>query len=469
MQIIELEKYKPSADDPRKLEYAGMRTGREVFSELKQRLENIGLLPDEYFLIDRAWEHGEEIPQGADLFVTTDYGGSEGVYLDVYLKWYEDNNPVTRSFATGKTLGETGADLDRMFLISSAITKAFHGDRGQYDRYQTLHPEQNAKEMLVSLSPAEHKLFVDALIEHRENMLHQVDDTEQLLRRMVGNITEYMDVVGERPLHISGYDRASLAIRDGDLNAFKELYPRVLNRAGDLLIEAAGRCGEVGRKMMLNLLVDVDHIDNTAYYAAGRAAIETGDTERVRCLIEQAEAHLENPDRSFCGEMISRVLEDGNLRMSKALIEDATPEQISAAPALLLYQASLKDDFPMTLDLIRKGARPGEYARHILQPLTYENRNSWIAERYLEAGMQIDPDDYDALYTCVKNGALTCAKMILDQGMDFQQFQSWADRHGVSNTFPDAMVQLAEHWVDHNPQEQEDTQMQGMVMGGMSL
>ena len=469
MQIIELEKYKPSADDPRKLEYAGMRTGREVFSELKQRLENIGLLPDEYFLIDRAWENGEEIPQGADLFVTTDYGGSEGVYLDVYLKWYEDNNPVTRSFATGKTLGETGADLDRMFLISSAITKAFHGDRGQYDRYQTLHPEQNAKEMLVSLSPAEHKLFVDALIEHRENMLHQVDDTEQLLRRMVGNITEYMDVVGERPLHISGYDRASLAIRDGDLNAFKELYPRVLNRAGDLLIEAAGRCGEVGRKMMLNLLVDVDHIDNTAYYAAGRAAIETGDTERVRCLIEQAETHLENPDRRFCGEMIIRVLEDGNLRMAKALIEDAAPEQISAAPALLLYQASLKDDFPMTLDLIRKGARPGEYARHILQPLTYENRNSWIAERYLEAGMQIDPDDYDALYTCVKNGALTCAKMILDQGMDFQQFQSWADRHGVSNTFPDAMVQLAEHWVDHNPQEQEDTQMQGMAMGGMSL
>ena len=92
---------------------------------------------------------------------------------------------------------------------------------------------KNAKDMIVSLSPAERKLFVDALIEHRERMLHQVDGTEQLLRRMVGNITEYMDVVGERPLHISDYDRTSLAIRDGDLNAFKELYPRVLNSANE--------------------------------------------------------------------------------------------------------------------------------------------------------------------------------------------------------------------------------------------
>ena len=129
--MIELEKYKPSQDDPRRLEYDGQRTGREVFQELNQRLESLGLLPDEYFLIGREWEHGEDIPKGADLFVTTDYGGSEGCYLDIYLKWYEDNKPVTKSFATGKTLGETGADLDRMFLISSAITKAFHGDRGR--------------------------------------------------------------------------------------------------------------------------------------------------------------------------------------------------------------------------------------------------------------------------------------------------------------------------------------------------
>ena len=51
MNVIEFDHRKPSADDPRKLEYAGQRTAAEVFEELKHRLESQGYLPDEYFLL----------------------------------------------------------------------------------------------------------------------------------------------------------------------------------------------------------------------------------------------------------------------------------------------------------------------------------------------------------------------------------------------------------------------------------
>ena len=129
MQIIELEKYQPSLDDPHRLEYAGQRTGREVFAELKQRLENAGLLPVEYFLIGREWEHGEDIPKGADLFVTTDYGGSEGCYLDIYLKWYEDNKPVTKNFATSRTApmrtGNAGQARKPLLRVSISPSRRF--------------------------------------------------------------------------------------------------------------------------------------------------------------------------------------------------------------------------------------------------------------------------------------------------------------------------------------------------------
>lgn len=121
MKIIETERWVPSKEDPSRSEYIGQRTGQEVFEELRQQLENMGCLPDEYFLLDQQWEKGREIPKGADIFCTTDYGASEGIYLDVYLKWYEDGNPVTKGFITGKTLGESGDDLDNMFLISSAM------------------------------------------------------------------------------------------------------------------------------------------------------------------------------------------------------------------------------------------------------------------------------------------------------------------------------------------------------------
>lgn len=73
MNVIELERRKPSADDPQKQEYAGQRTAQEVFEELKHRLEGMGYLPDEYFDIRSEWENGKEIPKDADLFCTVDY------------------------------------------------------------------------------------------------------------------------------------------------------------------------------------------------------------------------------------------------------------------------------------------------------------------------------------------------------------------------------------------------------------
>ena len=66
----------------------GGRTGQEVYEELKHRLEGMGYLPDEYFLLDDVWEDGKVVPRDADLFCTTDYGASEGIYLDVRLMWY---------------------------------------------------------------------------------------------------------------------------------------------------------------------------------------------------------------------------------------------------------------------------------------------------------------------------------------------------------------------------------------------
>ena len=38
------------------------RTGQEVYEELKHRLEGMGYLPDEYFLLDADWEGDKVIP-----------------------------------------------------------------------------------------------------------------------------------------------------------------------------------------------------------------------------------------------------------------------------------------------------------------------------------------------------------------------------------------------------------------------
>ena len=56
MKQIEFERWEPDAENPRRLNYAGQRTAEDVFHELETRLDSVGYLPDEYFLLDADWE-----------------------------------------------------------------------------------------------------------------------------------------------------------------------------------------------------------------------------------------------------------------------------------------------------------------------------------------------------------------------------------------------------------------------------
>ena len=438
MKKIELEQWEPFPGDPQRMQYAGQRVAQEVFEELKHRLEGMGYLPDEYFLMDREWENGREIPKDADIFCTTDYGGNEGVYLDVYLKWYEDSRPVTKSFITGKTLGETGADLDRMFLISSAITKAFHGDGETYARHLRQGERAEPEGMIVHLNPTEQRTIIEALVEQQERQEQAMSQTEQLLRRMTGSITAYMDEVGRYPLHISDYDKTVLAIRDGEFDAFKNLYPRVSDQTDDLLIEVAGRPGVVGGNMTLILLAAVERFSPEAYLTACKRAVETGDSWRVQTLVKESEGRLSEPLPSLHGEVILYAYTNNCRNIAKDLIAQCTPEQIASVPPKLLRWVAEKLDFQTAVDLVDKGVRPGDEVR----TLTGQHQE-WMAERLLEHGMPVEPDNYDALYACVSNQAVGAAKLLLDRGIDLEQYQLWAEHRPKGDGYTETMEELA--------------------------
>ena len=215
MKQIEFERWEPDAENPRRLKYAGQRTAEEVFHELEARLDSVGYLPDEYLLLDIRWQNGRDMPRDANFFCKTDYGGSEGIYLDVFLEWYEDSQRKTEHFMTGKTLGESGADLDRMFLISSAITKAVRGDNSIHARYMMVGGQAETKEtMTLHLSPDDQRLVAQALAEQRIRLGPQAEGEEKLLRRMTGSVTEYMDAAGLAD-RLDEHDRDLLAQHDG--------------------------------------------------------------------------------------------------------------------------------------------------------------------------------------------------------------------------------------------------------------
>lgn len=460
MKPIELELWRPKEDDPRYSECVGQRSAEEVFRELEQRLDSMGMLPDEYFLLDMEWQNGRLIPKDADIFVTTDYGGSEGIYLDAYLKWYEDGKPVTKSFFTGKTLGETGADMDRMFLISSAITKAFHGYGRQPDNG-----------MVLYLSAEEKKEIIDALVEKRERTLEQTDRVEKLLRHATGSITAYMDTVGERPMRISDFDKAILAVQDGELEAFKELLPKVRDRMDELLVEVAGRSGNVGNKMTICVLAEADIFTDASYLEANKRAVDISATERVKFLMEQYQSHVAEPDPGYYGEVIDYACGE-NKEMGRSLIASAPDEWIAAATPSLLIRMSCGGELNMAQRLVDKGLQPGIYAETVLQNLTCERGRLWMAEHLLKNGMEIRQNDFRALDVCMRNGAADAAKLLLDKGMDFGEYQAWAEKHSHASIDEQTYNEVLTHWNDIQPQRQtaapEEAPAQGQMFGGLS-
>ena len=440
------------------------RSAQEVFEELKHRLESQGYLPDEYFLLDREWENGRKIPENADIFCATDYGGSEGVYLDVYLKWYGDGKSVTRSFITGKTLGESGNDLDRMFLISSAITKAFHGDHTTHARSMQIGGvEDDASGAVVHLSAEEQRTIIGALVEQRERQENAMTQTEQILRRMTGSITAYINEVGMKPLRMSDYDKAVLAVRDGELAAFSEYSVKVPEQADALLVEAAGRPGLVGRNMTAMLLNGRENVDYDAYCVACRKAIDIHDLEKTLFLLHWAEHCVAQVEPSLFGEMAGYAHLD-HRSIAKEIIPQSTPEQIAAAPSRLLELFAADNDYRTLLELVEKGISGGPSAARTLHMLTYQERNNWMAEELLEKRMWVDLNDYNALHACVQNDAVDTAKLLLDHGMDFEQYRQWAEHRGGGHE--ETVQNLADYWQELNA---EPEQSEAQEMGGMNL
>ena len=470
MNVIELERRTPSEAGPRKLEYAGQPVAQEVFEEPKHRLEGMGHLPDEYFLMDDHWRDGREIPKDADIFCTTDYGASEGVYLDVYLKWYDESQKrsITQKLATGKTLGENGNDLDRMFLTAAAITKAFHGDHATHARHMKIGGvEEDTGGTVVHLSQQEQKAVIEALMEQRERQEQAMGQTEQLLRRMTGSITEYVNTVGMRPLRMSDFDKAILAIQDGEMSAFQVLCPKVLTEhADDILTAAAGRPGNVGARMMALVLANDVRFSEEIYRTACQNAVDISDANRVHLLLAAADHYVPQLSPSFHGEIASYAHSD-HCYIAKEIIKRCGEEQIAAAPSRLLEQFAADEDFRTLSALVEKGISGGPNAWRTLHMLTCQKQDCWIAEELLEKRMWVDTSDYNALHACVQNDAVEVCRLLLDGGMDFDQYRQWAQTRPCAG-HEETLRALEDHWSEMQAEMEQTAPAQengGMVLG----
>ena len=116
-----------------------------------------------------------------------------------------------------------------------------------------------------------------------------------------------------------------------------------------------------------------------------------------RQLIERAESCLSEPLPSLPGAAILHAYMNDHRNIAKDLIAQCTSEQIAAAPPNLLRLVAERLDFQTAMELVDKGVQPGNYVADVLHTLTGQHQE-WMAEKMLEHGMPVEPDNYAALY-----------------------------------------------------------------------
>lgn len=126
-RTLETQIYAPVGDGIH-VKLVGMMKAEDAFKALEHHLESVGLLPDEYFL-PGMFKKGEELPNYYEAICNTNWGGNEGIYLDISLIYREDHKRDFKfyKFATGKTLGSSGDDFVLMGRIAAECSMMLNG------------------------------------------------------------------------------------------------------------------------------------------------------------------------------------------------------------------------------------------------------------------------------------------------------------------------------------------------------
>lgn len=166
-------------DGKGRVKHIGMLKMGEVFEMLKEHLLSKGMLPDEYFLISQNdWNEDRELPDYDYAICVPNYGGSEGIYLDISMV-YDDEQKQRQHmrFATGKTLEESADAFLKMARIAAECSLMLNGRGSRYAK----------SDVDISLNPEQALYLTDLLEKKSANSMdpNEQDMLSELLKQLV--------------------------------------------------------------------------------------------------------------------------------------------------------------------------------------------------------------------------------------------------------------------------------------------
>ncbi len=481
MKKIDTARWQPREDNANKLEYAGQRTGEEVFKELEYRLKHTNFLPDKSFELSDEFKNGAAFPQNARIGCFANWGeDNKDVFLEIVLNYQDTKGKwITDSFATGKSKGNSPDDLDRMFLIASSCTKAFNCE-GEYARYVTLPEEkeiavnesvatsktvqenqqtneepqkpkdkeensvaektesteqaQNSEKIeetakqpnvqeaeettVIHLNQRERQIVADSLLETSFRLRKEkkpFEEVENLLRRVVGNITDYIKSIGDRTKNVDYADMARLAIVDGNMRELAEALPHIPHMHGNLLTYTANRSDDMGRLMADRILSTATNLSSDIYKQACLAAISSKNADTLLLLVDKASKCVPHLSKDFFSDIIQQALPKRDYNLAQKIVDNLPEKVIGQTDPHLLKIAIMDKEFDLAKSLIIKGIDV-KTESPMLYYAVAKQQNTEFANLLKEKGADPSSKNSLALQTCVETKDLIAAKFLVQHG-----------------------------------------------------
>ncbi|SFR12472.1 hypothetical protein [Desulfoscipio geothermicus] len=123
VEPIEIEKWEPHPEKPGYLKYTGNRTIGEIFTDLRKRLKEEGLLPDEYFDVFLGVDKNASFPVYAWIACYPVTGSNEGHYIHINAMAPREIGRETLIESKLIYLGKTFQGLEFASKVAAACAK----------------------------------------------------------------------------------------------------------------------------------------------------------------------------------------------------------------------------------------------------------------------------------------------------------------------------------------------------------
>lgn len=209
MKTIQTKTYAPVEGKPGLVMETGKRKAVAVFQELEQALRELYLYPEEYFLLNDAFsDPNTDFPEMLDLQCYAQWGGSEGIYLEMYLLIPVDGKCQRVSFATGKTLDADSFAFDKTQYTAGVIYKLFMGERHASMRYymEPGNEEQNKNVLCSRVQNELHELIRNTVLHDNEPLIEKSSIIG--LCSLIAAILPYSDISESKVKELMDSDNA---------------------------------------------------------------------------------------------------------------------------------------------------------------------------------------------------------------------------------------------------------------------